>query len=417
MPTPAPATTQGSSWDADAPGPVPPVTPAQFLLDRVTHEPMGSGWMTRCPVPAHEDRTASLGIGVGEDGRLLLHCFAGCALEAILRGLNFAMTDLFPDREGRQIRAIYDYGDAERTLLRQVLRYEPKHFKQRRPDSTGGWIWNVEGVPDTLYRLPDIPRGATSCFIVEGEKDVERLLALREEATTNAGGAGKWRDAHTQQLVEAGVQAVVILPDQDEPGRRHAESVADSCHRAGLAVRVLALPGLTEKQDVSDWLAGHTGAELVALAEAAPAWEPASETQHPPSEPTCETTPTPMVPDDEPKTDVGNAHRLVTGYGSDLRYVPLWRTWLVWDGQRWQKDSMNRVTHLAKKTIRALYLNAATAAGHESRSSRSTRSSPRRRVGLRRWCSSRRATRVWWCRPRPWTRTHSDSRSRTVRST
>jgi hypothetical protein len=56
-------------WDAPAP---PPFNPARFLLDRVPHEPSGAGWMTRCPVLAHGDRTASLSIGVGADGRLLL---------------------------------------------------------------------------------------------------------------------------------------------------------------------------------------------------------------------------------------------------------------------------------------------------------------------------------------------------------
>jgi len=174
-------------------------------------------------------------------------------------------------------------------------------------------------------------------FIVEGEKDADRLWGLELPATTNAGGAGKWRDAHTAQLVEAGVKAVVILPDYDEPGRRHVETVARSCHAAGLRVRVLALPGLPEKGDVSDWLdAGHKRPELLALVEAAPPWKPTIGTQHPASEPNPKGPAAPAtVPEDEPKTDVGNAHRLVARHGQDLRYVSRWRTWFVWGGQRW----------------------------------------------------------------------------------
>jgi hypothetical protein len=42
---------------------------------------MGNGkWQVRCP--AHADRLPSLSIGVGSDGRILLHCLAGCALES-----------------------------------------------------------------------------------------------------------------------------------------------------------------------------------------------------------------------------------------------------------------------------------------------------------------------------------------------
>jgi putative DNA primase/helicase len=247
-------------------------SPAQFLLSRVVPQATGSGWVTRCP--AHDDRTPSLSIGVGSDGRVLLYCFAGCSLAAILQGLRLAPGDLFPDGQGRRIAAIYDYEDTEWQLVRQVIRYEPKTFRQRRPDGEGGWSWNLQGVPDTVYQQPSLREGPR-CFIVEGEKDAHRFLVKLElSATTNAGGAGKWRDAHTNQLVQEGVKEVIILPDNDEPGRRHAESVARSCSQAGLTVKIVELPGLPEKGDVSDWLAaGHARGELLALVEAAPVWE------------------------------------------------------------------------------------------------------------------------------------------------
>ncbi len=67
-----------------------------------------------------------------------------------------------------------------------------------------------------------------------GQKDVERLCALGLSATTSVGGAGSWREDYTQQLVAAKVKQVVVLPDNDDAGRAHAEDVARSCHAVGL---------------------------------------------------------------------------------------------------------------------------------------------------------------------------------------
>src|SRR5690606_4728186 len=103
-------------------------------------------------------------------------------------------------------------------------------------------------------------------------KDVDNLRALGFTATTNPMGAGKWRDEYSESL--RGAHAV-ILPDNDEPGRQHAERVARSLYGVAASVRVLALPDLPEKGDVSDWLKnGGTAEELRAMIEAAPEWEP-----------------------------------------------------------------------------------------------------------------------------------------------
>src|SRR5262245_11702177 len=121
-PTTVPRAERTRPWDAPA---TPSFNPIQFLLDRVQdYKAAGPGWLTLCP--AHHDREASLAVGVGDDRRVLLHCHAGCPLDAVLRGLNLAATDLFPDREGRRIVAIYDYEDSDWTLVRQVIRYAPK---------------------------------------------------------------------------------------------------------------------------------------------------------------------------------------------------------------------------------------------------------------------------------------------------
>lgn len=56
----------------------------------------GEGWMAKCP--AHEDRTASLSVGIGTDGRVLLHCFAECGTHSIAESLGIDLSDLFPER-------------------------------------------------------------------------------------------------------------------------------------------------------------------------------------------------------------------------------------------------------------------------------------------------------------------------------
>ena len=113
--------------------------------------------------------------------------------------------------------ATYAYHDENGELLFEVVRYQPKGFAQRRPDGTGGWIWNLDQVRRVLYRLPEILAADPNepVFIVEGEKDVDALRALGLAATTNPGGAGKWRSEYGESL--RGRQ-VVALPDNDAVG-------------------------------------------------------------------------------------------------------------------------------------------------------------------------------------------------------
>ncbi len=188
----------------------------------------GSGWIALCPGPGHLDRHQSLSVGEGEEGRVLLKCHAGCSLDEILRPLGLTTGDLFAGDNGhgaeQKTIAVYDYRDETGRLLFQVLRYASKTFRQRRPDGRGGWIWNLDGVRRILYRLPELiaelqakPAGERVVYIPEGEKDVDRLRSFGLQATTNPGGAGKWREEYTAQLNAAGAESVVILPDTIPP--------------------------------------------------------------------------------------------------------------------------------------------------------------------------------------------------------
>lgn len=230
----------------------------------------GAGWMAKCP--AHEDRHASLSVGQADDGRTLLHCQAGCEPQDVVEKIGLRLGDLFPDKRSEQkpqIDKCYDYRDEKGALLFQVVRLFPKDFRQRRPNPSGGWIWKLEDTKRVLYRLPELLDSDPNAtvFIVEGEKDVDALLDIGLVATTNVGGAGvgKWRQEYSETLRE---RHVAILPDNDDPGAEHAAAVEKSLAGTAASVKILRLPGVPPKGDVSDWLkAGGTRDRLLDLAK------------------------------------------------------------------------------------------------------------------------------------------------------
>jgi putative DNA primase/helicase len=187
------------------------------------------------------------------------------------------------DRRGK-IAETYQYRDAREKLLYEVVRFDPKGFAQRRLDGRGGYIWNLDGVERVLYRLPELlaANRDETVYLPEGEKDVDLLTKLGLVATTNPEGAGKWRDEYTPALKG---WHVVILQDNDEEGRKHAEMAARALYGEAASVKVVVLPGLPEKGDVSDWLnAGNSVGDLRRIVDETPQWEPHSSTDDTPDE-------------------------------------------------------------------------------------------------------------------------------------
>jgi hypothetical protein len=248
------------------------ITTAAQLADLLPATARGEWYDAHCP--AHDDESPSLGFRDGPDG-LIVFCRARCERSAVLAALQKQYPGFrFRLARGhggarKQIVSIYPYQDEERLLRYETVRLEPKDFRARRPDGHGGYIWNLQGVRRILYRLPDL-KTQELVWVVEGEKDADRLRALRIAATTNPGGAGQWRDEYTQQLVAQGAKLILIIPDNDDAGARHAHDVARSCLGAELDVSIIRLPDLPEKGDVSDWLdQGHTRGDLINLAREA----------------------------------------------------------------------------------------------------------------------------------------------------
>ena len=187
-------------------------------------------------------------------------------------------------KPGRYLAKCYDYYNEDGELEYQVQRFEPKTFRQRQPDGKGGWLNNMNGVEAQPYNLPAIIKNPKkTIFIVEGEKCADKLIEMGAVATTSHGGAGNWKPELNRHF--AG-RKVVIVPDRDDAGDKHASVVINNLIGIAAEIRRVDLPDLDEKQDVYDWfnnggtverLRGLVGQAQPITADTAP--EPVSEAE------------------------------------------------------------------------------------------------------------------------------------------
>ena len=194
----------------------------------------------------------------------------GSVAETLQRDFGITKQTADSMQPAKYIEKIYEYYDSDGDLRYQVLRYQPKSFRQRRPDGRGGWLWNMNDVEALPYNLIDmLEQPDAPVFIVEGEKAAERLMKLGLVATTSHGGAGKWSDALAPYFDG---RNVVVLADNDNAGERHADQVVRSIWGRAKAVKRVELAGLPEKGDVVDWLfQGGTAEKLMEVVRATPA--------------------------------------------------------------------------------------------------------------------------------------------------
>ena len=185
--------------------------------------------------------------------KLLGNCVCGVRHDGSAKTPSVEIVGLGSRKPSERIVAIYNYPDASGTLKFQIVRYDSKRFRCRRPNGAGGWINNMEGVEPVLYRLDRLP-DAKIVFVTEGEKDVDGLTDLGYTATCNPFGAGKWRPEYTQVL--AG-KSVVIFADNDEKGETHARKVAGSLLQAGCSVQIVRFTNMKVPQSVAMSISGH----------------------------------------------------------------------------------------------------------------------------------------------------------------
>lgn len=308
-------------------------SPIELVLAKLSDaKPNGSGWKACCP--AHEDRSPSLSINEGDDGRVLLKCFAGCLNEAIVEALGIEQRDLFREcsspSNGKVRRSTtkptakpssndkakgddkpkgkpfatapaavaalcrtmkpthgspvgqWTYHDAAGKPVALVLRFNGADgSKEFRPVSfhENGWFIKGPATPRSLYGLPDVTNAAT-VYVCEGEKTADAARSLGLVAVTSMNGSQSPDKSDWTPLVG---KVVVILPDHDEPGRKYAESVATILAKLSPTpvVKIVELPELTEGDDLVEWIEAHGDAaepdamrqELERLVDAADAVE------------------------------------------------------------------------------------------------------------------------------------------------
>lgn len=228
----------------------------------------------RCPCPVHNGKDLNFAVNA-ESG--LSQCHSQCgrgwdviSLEMELSGLDFrkAKEKVYEivgrpkvPWEERDVEAVYDYCDVAGKTLYQVVRSFGKKFSQRRPDGRGGWHWGLGNVARVPFRLEKVQH-ANFVAVAEGEKDVLTLERLGMIATCNNGGAGNFKD---ELAVYFSDKHVAIFPDNDGPGRDHAMKVAALLLGIAKIVKIVELPALPQKGDVTDFV--NTGGTIEDIRE------------------------------------------------------------------------------------------------------------------------------------------------------
>ena len=229
-------------------------------------------WVACCP--AHDDANPSMSV-TARDGKVLLHCHAGCQTAEIVSALGLEMKDLFEDdlrgggrvprpkgvraaaassavpgapsaapsagngKSGGHGRLVCEYiyrdeaGAALFKVQRRVMPSGKKTFIafHADPAARGGWAFGIHDrsgggerllvpfvVPYHLPALTAAAKGGHSLVIVEGEKDVEtveRVTGLA--ATCNPFGAGKWGNDWPGDWGKwfQGLKSILIVADKD----------------------------------------------------------------------------------------------------------------------------------------------------------------------------------------------------------
>ena len=212
-----------------------------------------AGYICRCP--AHEDKNASLSLKDHPNGGVIVNCLSGCPwddIKPILEQRGLLDRPKPPAKRADKYENVrfFVYRDiVGNTLARKCKPPKPASSWQERWDGSS-WVSGLAGLQLPLYNLQAVTQ-ADIVYLCEGEKDAETLIAAGLVATTNSNGASHWAPYLSDQLKG---KCVVILPDNDEAGRKRVAKVSKAIQGLAREIRVFVPDGVPEKGDVTDWV-------------------------------------------------------------------------------------------------------------------------------------------------------------------
>jgi hypothetical protein len=238
--------------------------PVNRILERLgEYERRDGYYMVACP--AHEDTKPSLSVSEGDDGRVLLKCFAGCEVGPIVAALDLEMRDLFPSstnghrnghkRAGGKPTATWYIRDAEGELQAVHVRFDRDGGKDCLWRFPGASEWGLKG-----RKLPTLPLYGSEevkewpedspVVLVEGEKARDALASIYPQTLGTVTGAESAPGPEALEVLRG--RRVVLWPDNDGPGRAHMERIGAALQGNAAEVRIFEWPDAPEKGDAAD---------------------------------------------------------------------------------------------------------------------------------------------------------------------
>lgn len=328
------------------------------------------GSQAQCKCPAHNDKQASLSVSMGEKCTLF-YCHAGCTLDAILSAAGLEKKDTYYEqsvqtvdwrkyvekREQRKIEAVYNYvsfnGQYAFTKLRfagkKIMygRLENERFIYGLPRDTPRK--SLKAVYGDLKRLREAIQADEAIFIPEGEKDVDTLTRKGYIAFTY-GGVNDWQ-AEFSELVKGA--DVIILADNDEPGRAVANTILNDIQPVTKSAKIVVPVPDIPKADISDYFqAGHTEQEFEQLINTVTRnrMEGSAEQQKAPNKP-LEDVLRDLHAEQFEASDKGFGRLFATVFKDRHRYNPERRDFMLYDGSRWIDDTEGLAARSSAKDL------------------------------------------------------------------
>jgi putative DNA primase/helicase len=355
--------------------------------------------------PAHEDATGSLSVDLGRDGKILIHCFAGCSLDEVLRQLGMENKDLFPsqgndtggapnlpnskrsgespankpkkkyehvkadlrleqlahyvqipkqelekwgcreeedDYYGRYVRIqCYDLNKKEYAIQRMRLRLKPRDGKNPKFKMRKGQTPVVYG-EWFMERI----RQLGWCVFVEGESDSWTLWhhGMPALGMPGANTVKKLRPEHLE-----GLKQIWVFCEPDRGGATFADAFSKRLAELDYRGQVYRLY-LNDYKDPSE-LHKSRPDDFSRIMRAAMDLRKPLRVEAASKKKDWRRG--------KNLTDMGNGERLAMQHGQDIRYCHDWHKWLCWDGKRWPVDRVGEIKKKAKETVRTIYQEAA----------------------------------------------------------